>query len=191
MAVRKQTTSETCFGNVTFKDPLVLDPPLVALHLRSHLRRWMPAARRVEHDELRQTAASKIVPGWTVVAAKEWKPKIECPMLADLRAEAAHRDPKKSVANWNWEKCIEFLTTFPRPPGRRCRRYARRTSGRAATATVEKHSICRFIRFANNPTAAASQLYKFLGSGRIKHAKNKVDSEVLPTAAERHHPEQV
>ena len=66
---------------------------------------------------MRQTAASKIVPGWTVVAAKEWKPKIECPMLADLRAEAAHRDPKKSVANWNWEKCIEFLTTFPRPPG--------------------------------------------------------------------------
>ena len=25
MAVRKQTTSETCFGNVRFKDPLVLD----------------------------------------------------------------------------------------------------------------------------------------------------------------------
>ena len=54
MAVRKQTTSETCFGNVTFKDPLVLDPPLVALHLRSHLRRWMPTQCNTNFDEARE-----------------------------------------------------------------------------------------------------------------------------------------
>ncbi len=105
MAVRK----ENKLGNVRFKDPLVYGPPLVSLHLRSHKRRWMPSSRKVEHDELRQTAASKIVPGWTVVAARFWKPKNECPMLADLRAEVVHRDPRKCAANWNWERCIEFV----------------------------------------------------------------------------------
>ncbi len=103
---------------LTFKDPLVFAPPLVELHLSSNKPSWMPASRKAELDELRQAAASKIVPGWTVVTAKDWRPKNECgPMVADLRAEAAHRDPAQRVAHWGWEKCIEFLTTFPRPPG--------------------------------------------------------------------------
>jgi hypothetical protein len=35
VAVRKQTTSETCFGNVRFKDPLVSDLPLFPFNYKA------------------------------------------------------------------------------------------------------------------------------------------------------------
>jgi len=54
VAVRKQTTSETCFGNVRFKDPLVLDLLLFPFIYEAINEVAMGAGRKPNFDEARE-----------------------------------------------------------------------------------------------------------------------------------------